>query len=114
MGREQSTDDSFYSIGDISEKTGIKPYILRYWEREFPFLQPIKNKAGHRLYTQRDIYLINNIKELLYNKGYSIAGAKKVLWKILLGKKDSPVNKFIEDIKSDLYEALDEINKTLL
>ena len=77
-------------------------------------MQPIKNKAGHRLYTQRDIYLINNIKELLYNRGYSIAGAKKVLWKILLGKKDHPANKFIEDIKSDLYEALDMINKTLL
>jgi DNA-binding transcriptional MerR regulator len=110
---KESNKIGFYTIGDVSEKTGVKSYILRYWEKEFPFLQPVKNKAGHRLYTERDIFIVNKIKELLYKKGYSIPGAKKILWDILLGKKTNSVNDHIEEIKSDLLEMLDLINRNL-
>jgi DNA-binding transcriptional MerR regulator len=103
----------FLTIGDVSEKTGVKPYILRYWEKEFPFLQPLKNKAGHRLYSPRDIFIIQNIKTLLYTKGYSISGAKRVLWDALLGKKDSDLQQQLEDIKKELHEMLKIINKSL-
>jgi DNA-binding transcriptional MerR regulator len=103
----------FLSIGDVSQKTGVKPYILRYWEKEFPFLQPLKNKAGHRIYSPRDLFIIKNIKKLLYAKGYSISGAKKVLWEILLGNKNTGYWKQIEEIRKDLLEALEIINKSL-
>lgn len=103
----------FRTIGDVSEETGVKPYILRYWEKEFPFLQPLKNKAGHRLYSPRDIFIVKNIKELLYNKRYSISGAKKVLWDLLLGKKNSRLKKYIDDIKGDLQELLNIIDASL-
>ncbi len=110
---KESNKIGFYTIGEVSEKTGVKSYILRYWEKEFPFLQPVKNKAGHRLYTERDVFIVNKIKDLLYKKGYSIPGAKKFLWEILLKKKSNRVNDHIEDIKNDLLEMLDLINKNL-
>ena len=110
---KKSNKIGFYTIGDVSKKTGVKSYILRYWEKEFPFLQPVKNKAGHRLYTDRDVYIIKQIKELLYAKGYSIPGAKKVLWEILLGKKNNRVNNHIEEIKKDLTELLNIIDRNI-
>jgi len=112
-GKKKKTENNFFTIGDVSEKTGVKPYILRYWEKEFPFLQPIKNRVGHRLYTKRDVYIIHNIKKLLYERGYSIAGAKKVLWNLLLGKNKNNRGKYLREIKNDLYEMLDVINKGL-
>lgn len=103
----------FQSIGDVSEKTGVKPHILRYWEKEFPFLQPLKNKAGHRMYSPRDVAIIKDIKNLLYTKGYSISGAKKVLWGALLGKTDPNISSFIEEVKTDLRELLRIIEENL-
>jgi DNA-binding transcriptional MerR regulator len=73
----------------------------------------LKNKAGHRLYSPRDIYIINNIRELLYNQGYSISGAKKVLWDILLGRKNTNLKLYIDELKKDLYELIEVINKSL-
>lgn len=110
---KESSKAGFCSIGEVSEQTGVKPYILRYWEKEFPFLQPMKNKAGHRLYTKRDVFIIKNIKELLYKRGYSISGAKKVLWDVLLGKKDNSFKVYIEEIKRGLNELLEIIDGNL-
>lgn len=67
----------FYRIGEVSRITGLEPYILRYWETEFPFLRPRKSKSGHRIYTKRDIELIFNIKRLLYEEKYTIEGVRK-------------------------------------
>ena len=114
LEKEQTMSDSFYTIGEVSEITETKPYVLRYWEKEFPFLQPIKNKAGHRVYSEKDIFIIKNIRELLYEKRYSIAGAKKVLWKTLLGPKDISLQDMLEEIKGDLKELLTIIDKNLL
>ncbi len=102
-----------FTIGEVSESTGVKSYILRYWEKEFPFLQPVKNKAGHRLYTERDIQIVKSIKELLYERGYSISGAKKILLETLLGKKRKNLLSTIEEIKKDLKEALDAVESSL-
>jgi len=114
----KNLNDTFFTIGEVAQQTGIKPYILRYWEKEFPFLQPIKNKVGHRLYTPKDIYIIKKLKTLIYQKGYSIAGAKKAMWKLLLKNTDdsSQANiraSMLEEIKRDLREVLDIINKSL-
>ena len=58
----------YYSIGEVSELTGLKAYVLRYWETEFSQLNPSKNRAGNRTYRQKDIDLILNVKNLLYNE----------------------------------------------
>jgi DNA-binding transcriptional MerR regulator len=72
-------DKLFYRIGDVSEITGIKPHILRYWEAEFSVLHPRKNDAGQRIYERRDVELVIEIKKLLYEQRYTISGAKKFL-----------------------------------
>jgi len=69
----------YYSISEVSKLTGIEPYVLRYWETEFEQLKPAKNRAGNRIYTNRDIKIIMMIKRLLREEGYTIEGAKKVL-----------------------------------
>ena len=69
----------YYSIGEVSELTGLKSYVLRYWETEFSQLKPPKNRAGNRTYRQKDIDLLLDIKDLLYNKKYTIDGARSVL-----------------------------------
>ena len=69
----------YYSIGEVSELTGLKAYVLRYWETEFSQLKPSKNRAGNRTYRQKDIDLIMYVKNLLYNEKYTIDGARSVL-----------------------------------
>lgn len=68
-----------YKIGDVCKQADVQPYVLRYWETEFPPLAPDKTGGGQRTYTQRDIEVILRIKELLYTEGFTIAGAKKKL-----------------------------------
>lgn len=69
----------YYSISEVSKITGLEQYVLRYWESEFPELKPQKNRAGNRIYTNKDIKLIVHIKDLLRDQKYTIEGAKKVL-----------------------------------
>ena len=69
----------FYKIGEACKILEIQPYVLRYWETEFPFLSPNKSKSGQRVYSDRELDIIRRIKELLYDEGYTIAGAKKKL-----------------------------------
>ena len=69
----------YYSIGEVSKMTDLKAYVLRYWETEFKQLKPPKNRAGNRTYRQNDIDLILFIKDLLYNKKFTIEGARTQL-----------------------------------
>ena len=69
----------YYSIGEVSELTQLKAYVLRYWETQFSKLKPPKNRAGNRTYRQKDIDMILNIKDLLYNKKFTISGARSVI-----------------------------------
>jgi len=69
----------YYKIGEVCEITATQPYVLRFWESEFPTLAPRKNRSGQRIYRKRDIELIQRIKTLLYEQEYTIAGARKVL-----------------------------------
>jgi DNA-binding transcriptional MerR regulator len=68
-----------FRIGEVSRVTATKPFVLRYWETEFPMLQPVKSPKGHRLYRQEDIDTVFTIKRLLYNEGFTIAGARRHL-----------------------------------
>ena len=70
-------DKMFYKIGEVSDIADIESYVLRYWESEFPFLKPRKNKAGQRVYARKDLELVIQIKNLLYEEKYTIAGVRK-------------------------------------
>src|SRR5689334_23811657 len=72
-------EQSLFRIGDVSRLTGIKPFVLRYWETEFPTLQPVKSPKGHRLYRRQDVDTVVLIKRLLYDQGFTIAGARRHL-----------------------------------
>ena len=110
----------YYSISEVSEITALKQYVLRYWETEFSQLKPSKNQAGNRIYRSHDIDMISRIKSLLYDRKFTIKGAKQHL-------KDSsdeakqviPNKKIIKlgslDIKTlkDLKQGLDDLIKLI-
>ena len=91
---------SFFSISEVSNITGLRQHVLRYWETQFSVLKPKKNRAGNRLYRKKDIQTILGIKKLLYKQGYTINGAKK---------------KLHEDRKKGQLElSMDELDKSFM
>lgn len=84
------TNKLYYKIGEVCEITGIEAHVLRYWESEFPVLHPLKNSAGQRVYRQKDIELVLRIKRLLYQDGFTIAGAKRQIRESLAGHRPVP------------------------
>ena len=89
----------YYRIGEVSRITGLKPHVLRYWESEFRVIKPYKSGSLQRLYRKKDLELILKIKKLLYEEGFTIAGAKKKIRD--LDKAESvPVRQRGEDKKS--------------
>ncbi len=76
---EPASARSLFRIGEVSRLTGTKPFVLRYWETEFPTLQPVKSPKGHRLYRREDVETVRQIKRLLYDEGFTIAGARRHL-----------------------------------
>ena len=103
----------YYSIGEVSKMVNLKSYVLRYWETEFNQLNPPKNRAGNRTYRQKDIDLIIKIKDLLYNKKYTIDGARS-----MISSKNDDIKSYrakngdlIVKIKNELQEILRIINE---
>jgi DNA-binding transcriptional MerR regulator len=78
-GAQTATERKLYRIGELSRLADVKPFVLRYWETEFPMLEPVKTSNGHRLYRQEDVDLVFRIKRLLYDEGFTIAGARRFL-----------------------------------
>jgi DNA-binding transcriptional MerR regulator len=76
---QPTIEKDFYRIGEVSRLTALKPFVLRYWETEFPMLEPVKSSSGHRLYRQEDVEMVLRIKRLLYDEGFTIAGARRHL-----------------------------------
>ena len=97
----------YYSIKEVSKMTELKPYVLRYWESEFPSLKPVKNKAGNRTYKKHDIQVILDIKKLLYDKKFTIKGAVEEL------KNRSNVTSQEEILSNTQISALNEIKNEL-
>lgn len=79
VDRPELPDKLYFKIGEVAKIVGVKPYVLRYWETEFSVLKPGKTQARHRLYRRRDVEMLLAIKQLLYQEGFTIAGAKKKL-----------------------------------
>lgn len=80
----------FFKIGEVCEITDTQPYVLRYWESEFSALAPAKNSSGQRIYRRKDIETVLRIKQLLYEEGFTIAGAKKRLESEASGRAATP------------------------
>ncbi len=93
----------FYRIGEVSRLAGLEPYVLRYWETEFPQIKPGKSSSGQRLYRKKDLDNILQIKQLLYEEGYTISGARKKL----NGKGDQNADAIIESARKELKEILE-------
>jgi len=102
----------YYSISEVARITNLQAYVLRFWEKEFPMLRPRKNKGGNRHYQKRDIEMINQIKHLLYEENYTIAGARKRLRQMESkdGRKElvlkAKSNTILGEIKKDLEDIL--------
>ncbi len=107
----------YYSITEVAEMTGLKPHILRYWETEFPFLKPKRNRAGNRAYRKRDIEMVLLIKKLLYEEGYTIEGAKQKIRQMRRQKKSaggkeelgSQCREFLREILAELEKVRDAL-----
>lgn len=112
----------YYSIGEVADLTALKPYVLRYWETEFSVLKPTKNRAGNRIYKDKDIKIIFHIKYLLYDQKYTIEGARNQLKALNfeeMGEIGSPKLKLSkaapakENDEDTLINALSTIRKGL-
>ncbi len=79
MAKASTNDRLYYSISEVARITGLEPYVLRYWEKEFPVLKPKKSRGGNRIYTEKDIEIINRIKHLRSKEKLTIAGARTKL-----------------------------------
>lgn len=104
----------YYTISEVCTLTNLKPHVLRYWEEEFPTLAPPKNRAGNRAYRVKDIRSILAIKRLLYEEGYTIAGARKKLQQIRRNPSSSQIEMNFEgallrDVLTSVRQDLKEL-----
>lgn len=91
MKKRQIPNKLYFRIGEVSEIVGVKAYVLRYWETEFPDIRPTKSKSGQRLYKRRDVELLLQVRDLLYEERYTIDGAKQRLRELMRLPKEQPV-----------------------
>jgi DNA-binding transcriptional MerR regulator len=95
----------YFRIGEVSRIIGLEPYVLRYWESEFPQIRPTRADSNQRTYQRKDLEIIMEIKRLLYDEKMTIEGAKKRLKKSMSGASVDPEH-LIRDIKTELHEIL--------
>ena len=81
----------YFTIGEVSELCGVKPYVLRYWEQEFTQLKPVKRRGNRRYYQHHEVLLVRRIRELLYSQGFTISGARNRLEEAAEENKPAPV-----------------------
>src|SRR6266704_1041677 len=105
-------DKLYFKIGEVSELLGVEPYVLRYWETEFPVLSPKKSGTGHRLYRRKDVELLLRIKHLLYEKRFTIQGARQTLHSEARAPKTPRATK---PVQAELFsqDPLPEIRRNL-
>ncbi|MCV2218101.1 MerR family transcriptional regulator [Thauera sp. Sel9] len=89
----------YFTIGEVSELCGVKPHVLRYWEQEFTQLKPVKRRGNRRYYQHHEVLLVRRIRELLYQEGFTISGARNRLGESAIQEQESR-------IEADQYRAL--------
>jgi len=109
----------YFTIGEVSELCGVKPHVLRYWEQEFTQLKPVKRRGNRRYYQHHEVLLIRRIRELLYEEGFTISGARNRLDSTLtngaaedtLGSGREPAGGAdLHALKRELQEVLDALS----
>lgn len=111
---QQSVPDKlFYKIGEVSRVTGVESYVLRYWETEFSFLKPRKNKSGQRVYVKKDLDVILMVKKMLYQERYTIEGVRKRFEDSVTPAESKPTREVKSDINKKPAEAIAYIRKRL-
>jgi len=98
----QIPDRLYFRIGDVADILGIKPYVLRYWESEFPMISPQKSNSGQRVYRRSDVETVLMIKHLLYEERYSIEGAKKRIKDL---RREGELKGFLKGVKEEMVAA---------
>ena len=95
----------YFTIGEVSDLCGVKPHVLRYWEQEFTQLKPIKRRGNRRYYQHHEVLLVRRIRELLYNQGFTISGARHRLEEAGVEKNDKPkANLTLESLRHELLD----------
>ncbi len=102
-------DEKFYYIGEVSKMVDVPQHIIRFWEKQFSVIHPLRDQRGNRIYTKKDIETINKIRVLIYNKGYRIKGVKK----ILRGNVTKNPGRMDKKILLKILKELKEIEKCL-
>lgn len=116
MSESRIAPKEYYSIGEVCELVDLKPHVLRYWESQFPVLNPSKNRSGNRVYRRKEIKLILLVKHLLYEEKYTIEGAKQRLDQLRKGGELPEATtrildgELIELIRADLQQALERLS----
>ena len=105
MSNPEIPDKLYFKIGEVADIVGVEAYVLRFWESEFPVLSPKKADSGHRVYRKKDVETVVAIKELLYEKSYTIAGARKRL----RSRNREPEEALPEDALRKVSQGLEEI-----
>ena len=100
----------YFSIGEVSELCAVKPHVLRYWEQEFTQRRPVKRRGNSRYYQRRDVELVRKIRHLLYDKGFTIGGARQQLQESIAGDAPkSPARKALEEIRIELEAIIRQL-----
>jgi DNA-binding transcriptional MerR regulator len=99
----------YFTIGEVSDLCDVKPHVLRYWEQEFPDLKPVKRRGNRRYYQRHDVMLIRTIRDLLYQQGYTIGGARQQL----SGDSGKEDNGQAQQVVRQLRQELEDVLKIL-
>jgi DNA-binding transcriptional MerR regulator len=101
----------YFAIGEVSELCGVKPHVLRYWEQEFSQLKPVKRRGNRRYYQRHDVVLIREIRELLYEQGFTIGGARQ---RLEAGVKPESTQDNKKHIIHEMMKELEQIHAILV
>ncbi|WP_171955637.1 MerR family transcriptional regulator [Stenotrophomonas maltophilia] len=96
----------YFTIGEVSELCDVKPHVLRYWETEFPSLEPAKRRGNRRYYQRHDVLMVRQIRSLLYEQGYTIGGARLRLDGPDAREESALSNQIIKQVRMELEEVL--------
>lgn len=104
----------YFTIGEVSELCGVKPHVLRYWEQEFTQLKPVKRRGNRRYYQHHEVLLIRRIRELLYQDGFTISGARNRLSESAIQQQEGEIEaeryrSVIDEVRAELADVLADL-----
>jgi DNA-binding transcriptional MerR regulator len=101
----------YFTIGEVADLCGVKPHVLRYWEQEFPQLKPVKRRGNRRYYQRHDVLVIRQIRNLLYDQGFTIGGARQQLSGENARQDVNQSQQIVRQIRAELEDILHALRK---